>query len=308
MAKKALVLLNMGGPNNLDEVELFLKNMFADKNILPLIWPLRKLVATMIIKSRLEEAKENYRQIGAKSPLPKLTQNLVQKLQKVLGDETAVTAIMRYTPPFADAVLKQLQSEGIEQIYLFPMYPQYSTTTTKSSVEDVYECAKKLGFYPEFFTVESYFADEAYTDAVAKAIQTKLDKHPNYDVIFSAHGLPQSIIKKGDPYEKHIEKTVELVSQKLQNFNKIHLAYQSKVGKGKWLEPSLEDTLKTIENKKVIIYPIAFTVDNSETVFELKIEYKEIAQKLGIQDYLVCNCLNASDDFVKLICKIYQRM
>jgi ferrochelatase len=308
MAKKALVLLNMGGPNNLDEVELFLKNMFADKNILPLILPLRKLVATMIIKSRLEEAKENYRQIGAKSPLPKLTQNLVQKLQKALGDAVKVTAIMRYTPPFANEVLKQLQDEGIEQLYLFPMYPQYSTTTTKSSVEDVYESAKKLGYDPKFFTVESYFADNLYTDAVAKQIQKKLDAHPNYDVIFSAHGLPQSIIKKGDPYEKHIQKTVELVSQKLQNANKIHLAYQSKVGNGKWLEPSLEECLKTIENKKVIIYPIAFTIDNSETVFELKIEYKEIAQELGIEDYVVCNCLNANEDFVKLICEIYQRM
>jgi len=308
MAKKALLLLNMGGPNNLDEVELFLKNMFSDKNILPLPWLIRKFIGKIIINARLEEAKANYKAIGSKSPLPKITQNLVQKLQQNVDSETKVCAIMRYTPPFAKDELEKLKKDGVEQLYLFPMYPQYSTTTTKSSIEDIYENLAKIDFKPEIFMVKHYFENEIYIDAVAKEIQKKLDKYPGFDLIFSAHGLPQRIVDRGDPYQKHIEKTVELVSQKLQNYAQIHLAYQSKVGKGKWLEPSLDDKLKEIQNKNVIIYPISFTIDNSETVFELKIEYREIAQKLGYEKYIVCNCLNANDDFVKLIQSIYQQM
>lgn len=308
MAKNALVLLNMGGPNNLDEVEVFLKNMFADKNILPLPWLLRKFVSTMIIRSRLDEAKENYKLIGSKSPLPKLTQNLIKKLQVVVGDDCIVTDAMRYTPPFAKERLQQLKEKGVQKLYLFPMYPQYSTTTTKSSFEDIYENLKLLDYNPEVVSVDRYFDHPLYVKAVAKQIQKKLDKYSGYDVIFSAHGLPQSIIKKGDPYQKHIEKTVELISKELNSYGKIHLAYQSKVGKGKWLEPSLDEKLEKIENKNVIIYPIAFTIDNSESVFELKIEYKEIAQELGIQNYVVCNCLNANEDFVALINDIYQNM
>ena len=308
MAKKALVLLNMGGPNNLDEVKLFLKNMFDDKNILPFPWILRKFIATMIIRSRLEEAKENYRAIGSKSPLPKLTQNLVNKLQARVDEDTVVTAIMRYTPPFANDILPKLKDSGVQELYLFPMYPQYSTTTTKSSVEDIYQNLAALDFKPQIYTLEHYFEQKGYLEAVASQIQRKLDKYPGYDVIFSAHGLPQSIVDKGDPYQKHIEQTVGLVSKKLTNYGKIHLAYQSKVGKGKWLEPSLDTKLQEIDNKNVIVYPIAFTVDNSESVFELKIEYKEIAHEVGIKNYIVCNCLNANEKFVDFIYSAYRQM
>ena len=308
MSKKALILLNMGGPNNLDEVELFLKNMFNDKNILPFPSLIRKFIGKMIINARLEDAKANYKAIGSKSPLPKLTHNLIKKLQQKVDTQTQVSAIMRYTPPFAKEELSKLQMDGVEQLYLFPMYPQYSTTTTKSSIEDIYENLAQIDYKPEIFIIEHYFENEIYTSAVASAIQKKLDKYPGFDVIFSAHGLPQKVVDKGDPYQKHIEKTVELVSQKLKDHGKIHLAYQSKVGKGKWLEPSLEDKLKKIENKNVIIYPIAFTIDNSESVFELKVEYREIADELGFEKYIVCNCLNASDDFMELILSIYQQM
>lgn len=308
MAKKALILLNMGGPNNLDEVELFLKNMFDDKNILPVPWIMRKFIAKMIISSRLEEAKNNYRSIGSKSPLPKLTQNLVKKLQAKVDSDTQVVAIMRYTPPFAKDVLPHLQLDGVEQLYLFPMYPQYSSTTTKSSVEDIYENLIPLQYKPEIFIIDHYYEHSGYLDAVAKQIQKKLDKYKGYDVIFSAHGLPQKIVDRGDPYQEQTQKCVEYISRRLKHHNKIHLAYQSKVGKGKWLEPSLDQKLQTIENKNVIIYPISFTIDNSESVFELKVEYKQIAKEVGIENYVVCNCLNSKDDFVDFIFEMYQQM
>ncbi|MGM0533324.1 MAG: ferrochelatase [Campylobacterota bacterium] len=308
MAKKALVLMNMGGPNNVDEVELFLRNMFADKNILPFPWIFRKILGTIIIKSRLHEAQNNYKAIGSKSPLPKLTDNIIKKLQKLVDNDTVVVPAMRYTPPFADDVLPSLRDSGVTQLYLFPMYPQYSTTTTKSSVEDVYRALEEMEWAPEVSTVDHYHEDTRYQQAVAKAINAKLNKHPGYDVIFSAHGLPQSIVDKGDPYEKHIQQSVDGISRYLHGHNKIHLAYQSKVGKGKWLSPSLDEKLKEIENKNVIIYPIAFTVDNSESVFELKIEYRQIAQELGFKDYIVCSCLNADGDFVDFINTSYERM
>jgi ferrochelatase len=146
MKQKALVLLNMGGPNNLDEVKLFLSNMFNDKNIITVKSSLlRRFIAVMITTSRTKKAQANYAKLGGKSPLVGYTQQLVDKLQKVIPDYY-VTFAMRYTPPFCEEVIRELMAKNIEEVILLPLYPHYSTTTTKSSVEDFYAVAKKCGF------------------------------------------------------------------------------------------------------------------------------------------------------------------
>ncbi|MBC8237477.1 MAG: ferrochelatase [Helicobacteraceae bacterium] len=316
MAKKeAIVLLNMGGPNNLNEVEVFLTNMFNDKNILTMKSDLlRKFVGGMITFSRTESSQEIYRQIGGKSPIVGHTKSLVAKLEKKLGKKVIVDFAMRYTPPFADEVIGRLDDEEVEKIYLIPLYPQQSSTTTKSSLEDFEEHYHNNGGDAVLVEIKHFFENKTYNQSVIETIKDKVgsDDYRDFDIIFSAHGLPKKIVDAGDVYEKHVTKHVAILTKMLKDekmdFHDFHLAYQSKVGPLEWLRPSLEEKLKTVRNRGIIVVPIAFTIDNSETDFELEIEYREIAEELGFKDYRVCRCPNDSDLFVDALVEIYKKM
>lgn len=302
--KKALVLLNMGGARNKAELKMFLTNMFNDKNILTIKNPLiRKMIAYFIVTKRLDSAWENYEHIGNASPINPLTEKLVEKCNEKI-EEFKTYQVMRYTPPFAQDVIKQMLDDGINEIVLLPLYPQYSTTTTKSSVEDFidylpYTFGKNIRY------IETFYKNDKFNECIINEIISNVENASEYNLIFSAHGLPQKIVDAGDPYEIQMNEHVKILSEKLKekniNFKSINLAYQSKVGPLKWLDPSLEDMLKNFKEQKVIIYPIAFIVDNSETDFELDIEYREIAHEMGISEYKVCRCVNDSDAFVEAI-------
>jgi ferrochelatase len=303
--KQALFLLNMGGPNNLDEVALFLYNMFSDKNIVPNPI-LRPLVRTIIIKKRLNEAKETYATLGGKSPLYDLTMQLIHKLSSKLP--MPIYPVMRYVPPFATEALKACQAQGVEEILLFSLYPQYSTTTTLSSYEDIKKACDTLDYSPKITWVkERYFDELPYIKASAESIVEALgNKDANaYDLLLSAHGLPVSIIEAGDPYQREVEANVSALKTYLATegviFNDVKLVYQSKVGPQQWLEPSLTDTLRNPTNRKALVYPLAFTIDNSETLFELDIEAREITEKLKYEDFIVAKCLNDNNAFVTFI-------
>jgi len=313
--KKAIILLNMGGPNNLEEVELFLKNMFNDPNILTMkSGLLRRFIAGMITFMRTESSQEIYRKLGGKSPIVDHTKRVVSALQESIGSDVIVDFAMRYTPPFAAEVIERLVKEEVKKIYLIPLYPQYSTTTTKSSLEDFEEALHKSGLDAVLLEIKHYYENESYNEALISRIAEKMGNAGcrDYDLIFSAHGLPQKIVDAGDPYRRQIERHVEILKQKLaehsMEFKDVHLAYQSKVGPMKWLEPSLEETLETMKGRKVIVYPLAFTIDNSETDFELEIEYREHAQELGLEDYRVCSCVNDHPLFIKALAEIYMKM
>lgn len=300
--KKALVLLNMGGARNKAELKMFLTNMFNDKNIITVKSSLlRKVIATFIVSSRLDSAWQNYEKIGNESPINKLTEKLIQKANEKIEDFTTYQ-IMRYTPPFAKDVINQMKKDGIKEVVLLPLYPQYSTTTTKSSFEDFMYFAKD-NFKVQI--IETFYRNEVFNECILDEIISKTSNPSEYNLIFSAHGLPQKIVDAGDPYELQMNEHVKILSNKLLekgiNFKSVNLAYQSKVGPMKWLEPSLEEMLKNFKDQNVIIYPIAFIVDNSETDFELDIEYREIAHELGIKDYKVCKCVNDSDGFIEAI-------
>lgn len=301
---KAIVLLNMGGARNKNELKIFLTNMFNDKNILSMPAPLRKIIAYFIVKSRLDSAWENYELIGNESPINKLTEKLVNKVNDKI-DEYKTYQIMRYTPPFANDVIKQMKDDGIKEVILLPLYPQYSTTTTKSSLEDFQMYAKDAF---NVRVIDPYYKNESFNNCIIDEISSQVTDPKEYNLIFSAHGLPQKIVDAGDPYEKQMNEQVDILKEMLEkkglNFKSISLAYQSKVGPLKWLEPSLDDALKDFKEQNVLIYPIAFIVDNSETDFELSIEYKEIAEEIGIHDYKVCKCVNDSDAFVEVIKEI----
>ena len=299
------MLLNMGGVNNLNEVELFLRNMFADKYILQTNALMRKFIGNIIVKKRLNEAIENYKILGGKSPLLEITNSLCKKIEDKINLPTY--PIMRYTPPFAKDILNKLKEQGIKELIVFSMYPHYSTTTTKSSLEDLKDTLKELNYNPKLKIVDRYFDNQDYINLQANLIKDKLGSldASKITLLISAHGLPISIIKKGDPYQKEIESNFTKLTKTLQdmqiNFKDTKLVYQSRVGSGAWLEPNLADILRNPKSLDVLIFPISFTVDNSETVFELSIEHKEIAQKIGYNYYDVCKCPNDRDDFVEFI-------
>ncbi len=306
--KKALILLNMGGANSLDEVELFLKNMFSDKNILPINSFLRKIIGTIIVKRRVNEVKSNFQKyMNGKSPLTEITDRLIEKIKKRLDIEVAPA--MRYVPPFASPALKKFRDSGVDNLILFPMYPQYSTTTTLSSIEDIENRLKELNYSPTITVIEPYYDNYDYIAMITDNIMDSMEGKDTteYDLILSAHGLPMKIVKQGDPYQKQIEANVSALKIYLRSkniiFNDIRLAYQSKVGNSLWLEPTLIDTIKTQNNKKVVIYPLSFTIDNSETIFELDIEIREIANRMQYEEYIVVKCFNDSDKFVDFIIK-----
>ncbi|MBT8343802.1 MAG: ferrochelatase [Sulfurovum sp.] len=308
--KRAVVLLNMGGPNNLDEVEVFLNNMFNDKRIINAPKPIRMLIAKLITWQRKKEAKSNYAALGGKSPLVGYTKNLISKLET--GIDATVHMAMRYTPPYSTETLQSLKN--VDEIYAIPLYPHYSSTTTLSSMEDLEENIQKQGINAKVKTLHSYYKHPDYIAATVDRIKETLgtDNPDDFELVFSAHGLPQKIIDQGDDYQRHIKYNVyharkALLEAGLQ-FHNTHLAYQSRLGPLEWIRPYLDDKLKSLKKKKVIIYPIAFTIDNSETEFELDVEYREIAEEIGFEDYRVAKAPNDHPSFVKCIANLYENM
>ena len=219
---------------------------------------------------------------------------------------------MRYTPPYSYETLQRLKH--VDEIYAIPLYPHYSTTTTLSSMEDLEETIKKQGILAKVKTLHSYYRHPDYIAAIVERIKEALgnDDPEAFELVFSAHGLPQKIIDKGDNYQRHIKYNVYHVRKALLEagiqFHKTHLAYQSRLGPLEWIRPYLEDKLKMLKKKKVIVYPIAFTIDNSETEFELDVEYREVAEEIGFEEYRVAKAPNDHPSFVKCITNIYESM
>ena len=304
--KKALLLLNMGGANSLDDVEIFLTNMFNDPYILGIKNKfLRKFVAFMITKGRLKTAKHNYEQIGGKSPLCELTAKLCEKISSLQNEFEAVDFAMNYTSPFVKDVLKKY--EKFDEIVLLPLYPHHSQTTITSSLADFKKAKEELDLKAKISLCEPFYDDDAYNKIIISHIREAVKDTDISDVslIFSAHSLPRKIIEKGDIYEKHINEHVQILSKMLKeqglNFKDVSLAYQSRLGPVKWLEPSLNEALAKCENKKALIYPLSFCIDNSETIFELVIEYAKLAKELSFSFYKVVECPNSSDEFASFI-------
>ena len=304
--KKALLLLNMGGANSLDDVEIFLTNMFNDPYILGIKNKfIRKFVAFMITKGRLKSAQHNYMQIGGKSPLCELTAKLCDKISSMQSEFDVVDFAMNYTSPFTKEVLKKY--ENFDEIVLFPLYPQHSTTTISSSLDSFKKAANELSLKAKISLCGTFYDDDTYNKMIISHIKEAAREAniSEINLIFSAHSLPQKIVKNGDIYEKHINEQVQILTKMLKeqglNFKGVSLAYQSRLGPVKWLEPSLNEVLAKCESKKALIYPLSFCIDNSETVFELVIEYAKIAKELNFDFYKVVSCPNFSDEFASFI-------
>ena len=305
--KRVVILLNMGGVDNLSQVRVFLTNMFNDPYILGIKnRHLRAFVAWMITMMRLKPATQNYIQLGGKSALGDITRSLVAKLNSKFGfDNLIFDYAMNYTPPFASDTLAKYKDA--DEIVLFPLYPHHSVTTITSSLDSAKRAIDNFGIKAKIKVVDYFYQNSKFNDIIVSHIAKSLgdDDASKIDLIFSAHSLPQKVIDSGDLYEKHLNEHLEILKSNLNNcglrFNSVSLAYQSRLGPVKWLGPNLSEVLPSLSSKRAMIYPISFCIDNSETDFELAIEYKHIADDNKFNYYKVVKAPNDSDEFISFI-------
>jgi ferrochelatase len=308
--KTAVLLLQMGGPDSLDSVRPFLLNLFADRDIIK-IGPafLQPFIARRIVKKREPHVRENYRQIGGKSPLRALTEQQAAALQEQLGDDYRCFVAMRYWNPFTNEALATIRQEGIDRIVALSLYPHYSRATSGSSFNELERGVARLKPRPEMSYIRHFYDHPLYIQALAEKIEKGLAGFPDRSTVqlfFSAHSLPQSFIDEGDPYLDHIQATVKLTMERFEGISH-HLAFQSRAGPVKWLEPSTDDKLKELAalgHKEVLMVPLSFVSDHIETLYEIDIEYREEAHKLGIVDFRRMESLNNSPAFISCLAKL----
>lgn len=303
MAKIGVVLFNLGGPANLAGVEKFLFNLFYDKAIINLPNPFRFFLAKLISKTRKNKSSKIYEKMGGASPILKQTNLQAQALQKILGSDFKVYVCMRYSEPSSKKIADEIINDKVSEVIFLPLYPQFSTTTSESSFDDLEKHLPKKLLIKK---VGCYFAHEKFISAHVELIEQKLLKAKDPLIIFSAHSLPQKIIDAGDPYQWQVEKTVENI---MKNFNQVKhiLSYQSKVGPLKWLQPATEDEIKkaALANKDVIVVPIAFVSEHSETLVELDVDYKELfEQNTSTAKYIRVPALQQSSLFIQSLAEI----
>ena len=304
--KKAIILFNLGGPDSLDAVQPFLFNLFNDPAIISLPWILRYPLAKFISKRRTPIAKAIYAEMGGKSPILEETQRQSHAIEKTLEqeqDEYKCFIVMRCWNPRAADVIKKVKEFNPQQIILLPLYPQYSNATSGSSIKEWSDICKKEKFNIETKTICCYPTEKDFILSYADLIKEKvnLNKLSETTIIFSAHGLPENKIKQGDPYQWQVENTVEHLVKKLsiKNLNYI-LSYQSRVGPLKWIGPSTETIIKQEAKKRkiIVVVPVAFVSEHSETLVELDIEYKKLATDNGSKDYIRVPAVTTNKDFI----------
>ena len=310
--KKAIILFNLGGPDKLENVEPFLFNLFNDPAILDLPTFLRYPLAKLISNRRAPVAKKIYAELGGSSPILKLTIEQSDALEAKLNqtqkeDEYKCFIIMRCWNPRAKDVIKDVQLYGPDEVVLMPLYPQYSAATSGSSIKEWKDVCKKNNYHVKTSTICCYPTDQNFINAHTKEIIKKIKDLKNFKLIFSAHGLPEKNIKKGDPYQWQVEQSVKRIVENLnvENLDWI-LSYQSRVGPLKWIGPSTEDII--IKNSKIgkhiVLVPIAFVSEHSETLVELDIEYKEIADANGCKNYTRVPALGINEDFIRAVSEL----
>ncbi|MDX1581517.1 MAG: ferrochelatase [Alphaproteobacteria bacterium] len=312
MSKRAVVLMNLGGPDAPETVEPFLRNMFSDKAILGAPNPVRWALARLISKRRGPVAREIYEQMGGGSPIVANTKAQAEALEAVLketdpGRETRVFIAMRYWHPMTEEAVSEVKAFGPDEVILLPLYPQYSTATTRSSIERWEKVAKQQGLKVPTRAVCCYPTLDGVVEGYAKKVQDALETAGDQPVrvLFSAHGLPKRVIAKGDPYQWQIERCAEeIVGVIARTQAPIELdwkvTYQSRVGPLEWIGPSTDDEIIRAgeDGKGIVLVPIAFVSEHSETLVELDIEYAELAAEHGAAPYLRVPTLGTEPVFI----------
>lgn len=313
--KVGVVLLNLGGPETTDDIEPFLTNLFNDPDIIdfPLASLFRERLARFIVRRRGPYVRLQYNEIGGGSPLRKNTVKQAELLESRLNRHfnAVVLVAMRYWEPFTAEAIAEIERQGIGRVVLLPLYPQYSTATTFSSVKEwkTQVSIKGLGRRIDWSLIESYCDNERFAQAFVERINQGLERFPaaereNVRLMFSAHGIPVKLVKAGDPYPEQIKRTADMV-MKLGEFKNPHdLCYQSKVGPQKWLKPfALDEVVRLAKNgeKYILTVPIAFVSDHLETLYEIGIKFRKLAEDNGVRQFEVTEGLNDSELFISAL-------
>jgi protoporphyrin/coproporphyrin ferrochelatase len=312
--KIAVVLFQLGGPDSLKAVEPFLFNLFMDPDIIdfPLARFVRRPLARFISTRRSKKVALNYAAIGGKSPILELTIAQASALEAELRKTLPATVFvaMRYWHPLTERIAEQVLEGQFDEIVLLPLYPQYSRTTSGSSINEWNRQCERIGFKVSHQeTVHHFYDNLLYISAIVDSINVALTRFkgiPPTDIhlLFSAHGVPVSVIESGDPYQQHVEATVRLVREQGSWECPWTLCYQSKVGPAQWLKPSLNETIDMLGRsgtKHVLVIPIAFLTDHIETLHEINIETRHRAESLGITSFEVMPGLNSHPGLIRAL-------
>ncbi|MER3524110.1 MAG: ferrochelatase [Ignavibacteria bacterium] len=315
-----IVLLQLGGPDALENVEPFLYNLFCDPDIidLPLAFLFRKRLARFIARKRAPKVQELYKNIGGRSPILELTNAQARALEDALRPsvDAKVYVAMRYWHPLTEETIERVYADRPSRIILLPLYPHYSRSTTGSSVNEWHRLLRSQKRDPiPTILIKEYYDHPLYIQAIVQNItacveQAPVEERSRIHLVFSAHGTPMKLVKEGDPYSHHIRRTVEAVMQAGRFGLPHHLCFQSKVGPQKWLEPSLEQTIERLAAEKathLVVIPIAFVSDHIETLSEINIEAREQAEHLGVKFFAMTPGLNTHPVFIRALADLVLR-
>lgn len=314
MSRTAVVLFNLGGPDRPEAVEPFLFNLFNDPAIIALPNPLRWLLAKTIARRRAPVAREIYANIDGRSPLLPLTEQQATALETELAGrlETKVFIAMRYWHPLSAETVAAVKAWKPDRIVLLPLYPQFSTTTSESSIRDWQHAARLGGLDAPTVAVCCYPMEKGLIQAQAAAVRNALaeaGKSGPPRVLFSAHGLPKKVIAKGDPYQRQIERTAAAVIAELaiEGLDWV-VCYQSRVGRLEWIGPATDAELRRAgrDGVAVVVVPIAFVSEHSETLVELDIEYRHLAEAAGVKAYLRVPALGTDAAFIAGLARLVE--
>ena len=305
--KVAVVLFNLGGPDGPEAVRPFLSNLFCDPAIISLPSVLRLPLGHFIAWRRAPVARQIYQKIGGSSPIVAETRAQAEGLEtilKTLGHEAKVVMAMRYWKPFAAEAVAQIKAFGPDQIVMLPLYPQYSTTTTASSVRDFEEAARRARLTVPMHRVCCFPDQPGFIAAEVRLLRAALAQRRNglsYRVLFSAHGLPKRIVSKGDPYPEQVNRTVRAIVTGLGEDIEHVVCYQSRVGRLEWIGPATDAEIARAgqEGKALVVVPVAFVSEHSETLVELDIEYGHLATASGVPDYIRVPTVGTAAEFLE---------
>jgi ferrochelatase len=315
--KIGVVLFQLGGPDSSDAVEPFLYNLFCDPDIIDFFgaWFARRPLARYIARKRAGVVREHYNDIGGHSPIRLLTTRQARALEAALAPNVNAKCFiaMRYWNPLSAEAAREVNAWNAPDLVLLPLYPQYSFATTSSSLKEWKRVYHPNGSAPQVHTVETFYEHPLYVQSVAEKIAltlTHFDQPERPHIVFSAHGLPLSLIERGDPYARQVAETVKLVMQRGAWKNKHTLCFQSKVGRRKWLTPSLTDTIEQLARageKQLVIVPIAFVTEHIETLHEINMEAREEAHKLGVEQFEMMPAVGDSPTFISALADVVLR-
>jgi protoporphyrin/coproporphyrin ferrochelatase len=310
--KKGVVLLNMGGPDTLADVRPFLYNLFCDREIISL-GPtfLQKPLAWLISRRRAPKSAACYTLIGGGSPLKTITRRQAEALENVLRQDGdySVTIAMRYWPPLAEEAIRVMLSQGVEHLTALTLYPHFSKATTGSSVSHFRRSLARIAPGLPVTIISSWPTEPSYIAALADNITDGIRTFdsPEVVVVYSAHSLPVSFIKQGDPYVEHIKETIRAIEKVTGRSGR--LCFQSRSGPVEWLAPSTPEMLEVLASegcKNILMVPISFVSDHIETLYEINILYKERAAQLGME-LRACPSLNTNPRFIQALRELIHR-